>query len=56
MNVRFGKFPALLAADLSAIASMLVESLADFILSAPEAEQAGMMAEALAHFGHAFLD
>jgi hypothetical protein len=43
-------------ADMSTIASMLVESLADFILSAPEAEQAGMMAEALAHFGHAFLD
>jgi hypothetical protein len=42
--------------DVSKIASMIVESLADFILSAPEAEQANMMAEALAHFGHAFLD
>src|SRR3981189_34377 len=43
-------------ADLSTIASMMVESLADFILSAPEAEQAGMRAGALPHFGHPFLD
>jgi hypothetical protein len=43
-------------ADLPKIASMMVESLADFILSAPEDEQANMIAEALAHFGHAFLD
>jgi hypothetical protein len=42
--------------DVSKVASMIVESLADFILSAPEAEQANIMAEALAHFGNAFLD
>jgi hypothetical protein len=42
--------------DLSRVASMIVESLADFILSAPESEQANLMAAALAHFGDAFLD
>jgi hypothetical protein len=43
-------------ADLPKIAFMMVESLADFILSAPENEQANMMAEVFAHFGNAFLD
>ena len=42
--------------DLAKVTSMIVESLADFILSAPEADQANLMADALAHFGHAFLD
>ena len=44
-------------ADVTKIAAMIVESLADFILSVePEAEQARVMADALAHFGNAFLD
>ncbi len=43
--------------DVTKIAAMIVESLADFILSVePEAEQARVMADALAHFGQAFLD
>jgi len=44
------------AVDLQKITSMIVESLADFILSAPEADQANLMADALAHFGTSFLD
>lgn len=44
-------------ADVSRIADMIVESLADLILSVqPEADQARVMADALAHFGHVFLD
>ena len=41
--------------DVSKIAAMMVESLADLILSVePEAEQARVMADALAHFGQVF--
>ena len=44
-------------ADVSKIAAMIVESLAELILSVePEAEQAKLMADALAHFGNVFLD
>ena len=43
--------------DVSRIADMIVESLAELILSVePEAEQAKVMADALAHFGHVFLE
>jgi hypothetical protein len=42
--------------DLPKVASMIVESLADFILSAPAEEQAYIMADALAQFGHVFLE
>jgi hypothetical protein len=44
-------------ADVSKIAAMVVESLAELILSVePESEQAKVMADALAHFGNVFLD
>ena len=44
-------------ADVAKIAAMVVESLAELILSVePEAEQAKVMADALAHFGHVFLE
>ena len=43
--------------DVPKIAGMIVESLAELILSVePEAEQAKVMADALAHFGQVFLD
>jgi hypothetical protein len=35
---------------------MIVESLAELILLAPETEQAKIMADAMAHFGHMFLE
>jgi hypothetical protein len=45
------------SADVSKIAAMVVESLAELILSVePESEQAKVMADALAHFGNVFLD
>jgi hypothetical protein len=45
------------SADVSKIAGMMVESLAELILSVePEADQAKVMADALAHFGQVFLD
>jgi hypothetical protein len=43
-------------ADLAELTSMIVESLAELILLAPENEQAKVMADALAHFGHMFLE
>ena len=43
-------------ADLGELASMIVESLAELILLAPEGEQAKVMADTLAHFGHMFLE
>jgi hypothetical protein len=43
-------------ADLAELTSMIVESLAELILIAPESEQAKVMADALAHFGHMFLE
>jgi hypothetical protein len=42
--------------DLAQIASLMVESLAEFILSAPEGDQANLIADCLAHFGNTFLD
>jgi hypothetical protein len=42
--------------DLAALASMIVESLADLILLAPDAEQSKLMADALSQFGHIFLE
>jgi len=43
-------------ADLAELASMMVESLAELILLAPESDQSKIMADALAHFGHMFLE
>jgi hypothetical protein len=43
-------------ADLAELASMIVESLAELILLAPEDQRALLMADALAHFGHVMLD
>ena len=42
--------------DLGEVASMLVESLADLILLAPENEQPNLMAYALSGFGQTFLE
>lgn len=43
--------------DVALIASRIVESLAELILSVePAAEQAKLMADALAHFGQVFLE
>jgi hypothetical protein len=42
--------------DLADLAARIVESLADLILLAPEADQSKLMADALANFGHAFLE
>jgi hypothetical protein len=44
------------SADLADLAARMVESLADLILLAPEAEQSKLMADALANLGHAFLE
>jgi len=43
-------------ADLGELAAMMVESLADLILLAPEDEQANLMAYVLSGFGQMFLD
>jgi len=43
-------------ADLAEITAMIVEALADVILLAPESDQAKIMADALAHLGHMFLE
>ncbi|MCZ7656930.1 MAG: hypothetical protein M5U07_03315 [Xanthobacteraceae bacterium] len=42
--------------DLAAIAAKVAESLVDVILLAPEADQAKMMADALAFFGQVYLE
>ena len=42
--------------DLGEVASMLVESLADLILLAPEDERPNLMAYALTGFGQIFLE
>jgi hypothetical protein len=42
--------------DLGEVASMLVESLADLILLAPEDEQPNLMAYVLSGFGQIFLE
>jgi hypothetical protein len=43
-------------ADVGEIASMMVESLADLILLAPENEQANLVAYVLSGFGQMFLE
>jgi cytochrome c-type biogenesis protein CcmH/NrfF len=43
-------------ADLAEIASMMVESLADLVLLAPESEQPKLMAYALSAFGQMLLE
>jgi hypothetical protein len=43
-------------ADLAELAAMIVESLAELILMAPESDQGKVMADALAHFGHMVLE
>jgi len=43
-------------ADLAELASMMVESLADLILLAPESEQPKLMAYALSAFGQMLLE
>lgn len=42
--------------DVVEIASMIVESLADLILLAPEADQPNLMAHAISAFGQMFLE
>jgi hypothetical protein len=42
--------------DPVALASKIVESLADLILSVPQSEQALMIAEVLSQFGHVMLE
>ncbi len=44
------------AADLGELASMLVESLADLILLAPENERASLLAFVMSDLGQTFLD
>jgi hypothetical protein len=44
------------SADLAELTSMIVESLAELILLAPEADQSKLMADAMAHFGNTFLE
>ena len=43
-------------ADLGEIASMMVESLADLILLAPDGDRPSLMAHALSAFGQMFLE
>jgi hypothetical protein len=43
-------------ADVAELAAKIAESLADLILLAPENEQSKLMADAIASFGHAFLE
>jgi hypothetical protein len=43
-------------ADLAELAARIAESLADLILLAPESEQSKLMADAIASFGHVFLE
>ena len=38
------------------MASMMAQALGEFILTAPEHEQANLMADCLATLGHTFLD
>jgi hypothetical protein len=42
--------------DLSDLAAMIVEALAELILLAPEQDQPKVMADVLAHFGQMFLE
>ena len=42
--------------DIVDMASMIVESLADLVLLAPEGDQPNLMAHAISAFGHVFLE
>jgi ABC-type branched-subunit amino acid transport system substrate-binding protein len=42
--------------DLAEMASMMVESLADLVLLAPESDRSNLMAQALSAFGQIFLE
>jgi hypothetical protein len=42
--------------DVADLAARVAESLAELILLAPEGDQSKVMADALAHFGHVFLE
>ncbi len=42
--------------DLAGLAADMAESLAELILLAPEDQQGAMLAEAIRHLGHAFLE
>ena len=42
--------------DYTKLTSMMVESLADLIVLAPESDHARLMADALAQFGHVMLE
>jgi hypothetical protein len=42
--------------DVVALAANIVESLVDLILLAPEQEQAKLLAAAMSHLGHTFLE
>ena len=44
------------ATNLADLAAMVVESLVELMLLAPEGEQSKLMADALAHFGHTYLE
>jgi hypothetical protein len=44
------------ATNLADLAAMVVESLVELVLLAPDGEQAKLMADALAHFGHTYLE
>jgi hypothetical protein len=44
------------SADVSDLASMIVESLAELILLVPESDQAKVIADTMAHFGQVFLE
>jgi hypothetical protein len=42
--------------DIVALAANMAESLVDFVLLAPEEEQAKLLAVTIAHLGHVFLE
>lgn len=42
--------------DLADLAAMIAEALAETIMLAPEVDQATLMADAIAHLGHTFLE
>jgi hypothetical protein len=42
--------------DLADLTSMIAESLAETILLAPEVDQSKLLADAIAHLGHTFLE
>ena len=42
--------------SLADLAAMMVESLVELIMLAPEADRAALMADAIGHFGNTFLE